>query len=543
MAQPLDLVPLEWIGEAPFAPDYGGPVGVPYELPEAPPPGASRLWRLRRATERYPDNIAVTDGAVTLTYAAFLDRVSGLAKLLGETVRPGGVVASLMHASAAEACVVTALTASGRTYLQIDASQPIERQAMLLAESHADVVVVEAGGAVDRTVIAPPVRVIEFDVAAPSGVAEFDEAPPSNGPARLAFTSGSTGRPKGLAFPGGEDMALLREYLNAAHLNASDVFVSLTSVGRADLFGLWVGATLHVIDVRRLGLGEALRRIGEAGVTFINFVPTVLRTFLSAPEAREALSSLRILCLFGERILASDVRFFRSLLPADCKINISFASTEAGWIFSWWVRDEAIDGPVAPVGYVAGGKRVALLAEGGGSVASGEVGELVVRGPTALGSWQNGQVTSARFLPDAEDPTSKVYLTGDLVRQRADGLFEFVGRKDRQVKIRGLWADLGEVENALLDVANVADAVVVVREAPGQPDGLAAFVTLAEPSAGFDRVVARRTVRAATAEHMIPADIRVLTAIPRLPNFKPDLRQLDGMLLQPPPKPDAAARL
>jgi acyl-coenzyme A synthetase/AMP-(fatty) acid ligase len=217
-------------------------------------------------------------------------------------------------------------------------------------------------------------------------------------------------------------------------------------------------------------------------------------------------------------------------LPADCKINITFGSTEAGLIFSWFVRDEAIEGPVAPIGYLVAGKRVALVGDDGRSTAPGEVGELLVRGRMAMGSWQNGQVTPARFLPDPEDPTSKIYVTGDLVRQRPDGLFEFVGRKDRQVKIRGLWADLGEVESALRGADNIDDAVVVVRSTPGQPDTLTAFVTLSAPGTTLDQSDLRRAVLASTAEHMVPSVVQVLDEIPRLANYKPDLQALDRML-------------
>jgi acyl-coenzyme A synthetase/AMP-(fatty) acid ligase len=335
-----------------------------------------------------------------------------------------------------------------------------------------------------------------------------------------------------LAF-GGPLLEIVDAYVTKFHFNADDVFVSLASMsqtGLGDLIALAVGGTLHIVDMKRIGLGQSLRAMEEAGITYLSFVPSVLRTLMTVPGIERAFAKLRILSLHGEKILASDIQLFRSKLPANCKINIGLGSTEAGPIFSWFVRDEAIEGAVAPVGYLSRGKRVALVAEDGRSAQPGEVGELLVRGPMALGSWQNGQVTPARFLPDPHDPTSKIYATGDLVRQRPDKLFEFVGRRDRQVKIRGLWADLGEVESALRAADNIDDAVAVVRSAAGQADTLAAVVTLADPTVGLNLADARRAVRAATAEHMVPADIRVVDEIPRLANYKPDLRALDSLL-------------
>ena len=197
------------------------------------------------------------------------------------------------------------------------------------------------------------------------------------------------------------------------------------------------------------------------------------------------------------------------------------------------MRDEAIEGAVAPIGYIVDRKRVALIDENGAPVSPGEVGELVVRGRMSLGSWTGGRLTGARFLQDPEDPDSRIYGMGDLVRQRADGLFEYVGRRDRQIKVRGLWADLGEIETALRGSDGVADAVVVVRSGTSEADSIVAFVTMLEPSSQPDKAQMRRTVVSATAEHMAPADIRVISAIPRLANYKPDLQRLNALLERP----------
>ena len=141
---------------------------------------------------------------------------------------------------------------------------------------------------------------------------------------------------------------------------------------------------------------------------------------MALPRNRENASRLRILRLHGELILASDIKLFREKLPPKgCKITITSGSTAAGGVFSWIVRDEAIEGAVAPIGYIVSGKQVALVLEDGSNAPPGAVGELLVRGPTAMGSWQQGKVGPARFLPDPTDPTSKIYATGDLVRQRS----------------------------------------------------------------------------------------------------------------------------
>jgi acyl-coenzyme A synthetase/AMP-(fatty) acid ligase len=118
---------------------------------------------------------------------------------------------------------------------------------------------------------------------------------------------------------------------------------------------------------------------------------------------------------------------------------------------------------------------------------------------------------------------------GDLVRQRSDGLFEFVGRKDRRVKIRGLWADLGEVEATLRNLDAVIDVAVVAASRVGEGDRLVAFLVLEDGATPPSLRAIRQAVGAATAEHMAPAEIHYMTEIPRLPNFKPDLVRLDAL--------------
>jgi acyl-coenzyme A synthetase/AMP-(fatty) acid ligase len=175
-------------------------------------------------------------------------------------------------------------------------------------------------------------------------------------------------------------------------------------------------------------------------------------------------------------------------------------------------------------------RRVALLDQDGQPVADGQAGELLARGAMALGAWQDGRLIAGPFLPDPEDPESSIYPMGDLVRQRPDHLFEYIGRIDRRVKIHGLWADLGEVEAALRSIAGVADAAVISSD-KNQKERLAAFLVMAAgatpPSAG----AVRRAVAKATAEHMAPAEVHMLNTIPRLANFKPDLVRLRAMSL------------
>jgi acyl-coenzyme A synthetase/AMP-(fatty) acid ligase len=285
---------------------------------------------------------------------------------------------------------------------------------------------------------------------------------------------------------------------------------------------------MRIFDMRS-GFAETLRVLAEDGITVLSFVPSALRMVLAVPGADRAFRDLRILDLHGEAILASDIAFIRAKLPPTCHISVTMGSVEAGAVFSWFVSDALIQGATVPVGYVMPGRAVALLDDEGAPVADGEVGELFVRGAMSM-SWRGGRATPGALIPDPDTPGAWIYPMGDLMRRRTDGLFEYVGRKDRRVKVRGLWADLSEVEAVIRGMAGVADAVVVSADR----EGLVAFIEPLEGGEPPSAVEVRRAVAARTADHMVPAEVRITGAIPRLANFKPDLRRLRGAERPPP---------
>ncbi len=317
------------------------------------------------------------------------------------------------------------------------------------------------------------------------------------------------------------------------HLNHADVILGLSSLstgGSRDAFAaIGVGAKVRILPLRTGGVAEALRALDSERVSILSFIPSALRKMLAIEGAERAFRHLRVLDLHGERILASDIALFRAKLPPTCHISVTMGSVETGAVFSWFVRDQQIDGPVVPVGCIMPGRSIALLDDDGSPVAHGEVGELVVRGRMAIGGWQSGAKVGGPFLPDPADPASSIYAMGDLVRQRPDGLFEYVGRKDRKTKIRGLWADLGEVEAVLRSIDGVADAVLITTSDAAGAERLTAFVVLTPGSPSPSVATIRTAVAQQTAEQMVPAEIRFLDGIPRLANFKPDLMSLRAM--------------
>lgn len=520
-----------WIEGPSRSGDSGGPVDVAYDAEAAREfETAGGFAVIEHAARKFADKIAVDDGEVRLSYAHFIDRVYGLAERIAAATEPKSIVASVLPNTCAAPIAIMACALTGRVLVPIDASHPPERQQAIFAESGASAVLVAKGKEADADFVPAKLPRFVIDPLAQTGAKRPPHRYDPDAPLFVTFTSGSTGRPKGIVSGARFGDVFLRQLIDLFHLNASDVVLGLASLstgGARDAFAsLGVGATFRLFDMRNGGFAEVLRILAHDKVSILSFVPSALRAVLSVPGAEQAFRHLRLLDLHGERILASDIALFRSKLPKTCHISVTMGSIEAGPVFNWFVRDDLIDGAVVPVGYPWPQKRVALLDDEGRPVGDGEIGELFVRGLMAVGAWRNGGRVQGPFLADPDNTAVSIYPMGDLVRRRTDGLFEYVGRKDRKVKVRGLWADLGEVEAALRDIDGVSDAVAISRSADAEGERLAVFVVMAPGVVAPATSDVRHRVAQKTADHMAPADVVFLNAIPRLANFKPDLVRL-----------------
>jgi acyl-coenzyme A synthetase/AMP-(fatty) acid ligase len=508
---------LRWLSGRPVPMDFGGPVDVPFEpfLPEwIDQPAALRFQAM---ADRYGDKIAIDDGTTRLTYREVRAAVADLAARIVGATTEGGPIAAVLDNNAAFPIAFLACLMTGRPIVPVDSSYPPERRQAILQECGAVAVILGDGLALPDTL---PTSLPVLAVGA-GGVAEGEPAVATDidAPAGVIYTSGSTGQPKGVAFSQRQFLAALAEYINACHIGHRDRLIGLASLGGASvreaLAALLTGATFHISDLRQSGIGAAFRTMMQARITVLAFVPSVLRSFTARPDAAEALASLRVVDLFGELVTPDAVAALRAVLPPACHIRVGLGSTETMTVFHWFVpRDFVAAGHGLPCGYLASNVSVALL-DGDGAV-----GELVVRGRyIASGMWRDGAVLTGPFAQDADDPAIRIFHSGDLISLRDDGLAEFAGRSDRRVKIRGLRADPGDVEAALHRIPGIADCAVATRTVGDETAFLAYVVATGIVSPRH----IRDALRAELPPHMMPADIRLIDRIPRLPNFKPDL--------------------
>jgi thioesterase domain-containing protein/acyl carrier protein len=227
--------------------------------------------------------------------------------------------------------------------------------------------------------------------------------------------------------------------------------------------------------------------------------------------------------------LWGDIDTVRAWLAPEAAIQLIYAATEAPML--QWFVDDGCRGDEAriPIGYPLAGNRLALVDEDGRTTPPGEVGELIVASPyVSLGRWVGGRL-AGEGVESGGGPGWRTFRTGDLGRQRPDGLLERVGRKDRQVKIHGRRVDLDGIEALLRGHPFVRDVAAVAR--PGRSDGpitLVAYVSARDeaPSGLIDELKA--WLRSAPPP-MRPTRFYLAPSIPRLPSSKLDIRALAAL--------------
>ncbi|PWC36560.1 hypothetical protein TSO352_11955 [Azospirillum sp. TSO35-2] len=497
---------------------------------EAAPTTALSLFEAGVAN--HPGRTAVEDGDRRLSYAdldAAADRLARHLRAAG--LRPGDRVGLWLPRGAALAVGMIAAWKAGAAYLCLDPALPNARLAYMAADSGARAVV-GPGAAPDWLGTAA-----WLDIAGDPGGASPDPAAGAvpalpELPAYLIYTSGSTGAPKGVVVTQGNLATYARGVLAAMALPDDATLATLASV-TADLgYTAWFGAllggrTLRVIAPALADDPEALaRHLAERPVDALKIVPSHLAALMAVADPARLLPR-RCLVLGGEALDGGFVARLRALAPG-CRVLNHYGPTETtvGCLTAEAPEDPAAAVPATtmPIGVPLPGVRAVVLDRHGDPVPLGVVGELAIGGPgVAAGYLGRPALTADRFVPDPWGQGGRLYRTGDRARMGTDGRIAFLGRADDQVKIRGFRVELGEVEAWLRRQPGVAEAVAVARPAKtGDGLRLAAFVT----PASLDGEALRAAMAAELPDAMVPATLRALGALPRLPNGKIDRKAL-----------------
>jgi amino acid adenylation domain-containing protein len=510
--------------------DHGGELDWPFE---PMPPSAlqgSASDRFDAVARRFSSRLALDDGARAFSYSELAGLVDDIAAATADATagRPGPV-AVLFHHEARFPAAILGVLAAGRACVPLDADYPIARNRMIAGHAAAVAVVSVGTLAAEACGLFPDLPVLDIEALPPRQEGKPHRRPRPDDVAYIIYTSGSTGTPKGVYQNHRGVVRDIMQCVDVQHLSCDDrvaLFYSPTVASgfRIAVSALLVGASLHILPPRDLGPAGLAQAIRERGITIFRAVAALFRHVVEPLADGERLDSLRLVVLGGDRVDWSDFDLFKRGCASHARFGVHLGATEVSLYLEWYV-DERIrpSSPLLPVGRPVSDRTTLLLGEDGQPVRDGEIGEFAVSSRyIALGYWPPSELT-APFSIDPADAQARLYWTGDLGRRRPDGLFEHVGRKDQQIKLHGYRIEPAEIEAALKDCAGVRDAALVVRrDETGVPISLVGYV---EPRPGTSSPVPR-AVLAALAQrvprHMVPAALRVLDPLPRLPSLKID---------------------
>ncbi|HEX3758843.1 MAG TPA: amino acid adenylation domain-containing protein, partial [Kofleriaceae bacterium] len=417
---------------------------------------------------------------------------------------------------------------AGGVYLPLDPDYPAERLAFMLTDAAAPVLVTREALLDRLPAYGARIVLLDGDAAAIAGRPATTPAialAPENS-AYIIYTSGSTGTPKGVAVAHGGIPNLATAQIERLAITASSRILQFASPGfDAAIWemcsGFVAGAALVVCADERGGdaLADLVRR---HGVTHATLPPVVLADLPAV--------ALETLVVAGEACPAAVAKHW----SAGRRMINAYGPTETTVCATMSAPLSGTDA-VVPIGGAIANTQVYVLDGGLEPVPVGVLGELYVAGAgLARGYVGRAGLTAERFVADPFGPPgSRMYRTGDLARWRHDGVLEFGGRADDQVKVRGFRIEPGEIAAALLRQGGVAQAAVVARE-DGNAGGkrLVGYVVAAS-GRSLEPERLRTALAAELPDHMVPAAIVLLDALPLTPNGKLDRRALPAPDLTP----------
>ena len=504
---------------------------------EAPAPEACASRLFERQAERAPHAPAVLHGDARLSYGELNERANRLARFLVRMgVGPESRVGVHLERGPELVVALLAVLKAGGAYVPLDPAYPAERLGWMLADSGAAVLLTRDRLPAD---VHPPagVRIVSLDAeaAAIEGEDADDLAagPPGDALAYVIHTSGSTGTPKGVGIG---QRALAGYVAHAAReyaLAPGDRVLQFHSVSfdpaAEEIFAtLLAGATLVLRGGEAIDPAVFWAACRRDALTVLVLPTAVWHSLVPHLEAHpsDLPPSLRLLVTGGERMLPEPLRAWRRAAGDRVRLLNSYGPTETTVGATLWDAAGAGDDPhpTVPIGRPVPNTRCYVLDAAMRPVPVGVPGELWIGGAqVARGYLGRAALTAERFVPEpfGGHAGGRMYGTGDRARWRADGVLEYLGRVDDQVKVRGFRVEPAEIEAALLRHPGVAACAVVARESASGDRRLVAYVV-----GGTDAAELRAHLRQRLPEHMVPGAFVGLDALPLTPAGKVDRRAL-----------------
>lgn len=486
--------------------------------------------RFSQLAEQYPDRVAVVDHAVSLTFAEVDQAANAVAEAILEKTGPGQEpVAMLVGLDARSFIASLGIMKAGKFYVSMEETFPLQRHQQILEDTGAKLILLDEPNIQRAKVLAGNDKQLIQLESLPS-TADPPQFPPASHDdlALMNYTSGTTGAPKGVMQTHRSAMVLSARFLDFYHTCASDrvaTFQYLAWAGNywATFGGLTHGASIAIFDTRRNGLGGLVDWLNQVKPSIV--VGHLFLKEISKEHPDIQFPSVRVVATGGDTVYKDEMVSCLKNFP-NSMIAFGLGISEAGMTTQILIDKESpLDDEIIPLGYPSPGVKFHLLSETGEPVAPGEIGEMVVEAPhLAAGYWKKPDLTAEKFRSLEDCSGKQVYFSGDLGRQREDGMLQHMGRAHHMIKIRGLQVFPKEIEGLLQTVPGMSEVCVTDYSAPESPTQLVGYIVVdREKFTGVDSLYEKLEH---LPNHMKPQSWVFLDEMPRTSTGKIDRKQL-----------------
>jgi amino acid adenylation domain-containing protein len=481
---------------------------------------------VERQARRRPDAEAIHDERESLGYGELVRRAAAVAGALRErNVGTGDAVAVLLPRSVRSVVAQLGILKAGGAYVPLDPSHPAGRIGRTLGDVGATLALTDPELA---SMLPPGLETLSVEEALEGAPAQDAGAGPED-LAYVMYTSGSTGEPKGVEVMH-RNVARLVDEPGFAELGPGTVMLHAASpafdAATLEIWGpLANGGTVSVLG-QHPSPDEIAAAVAERGVTTMWLTAGLFHELVD--RRPDCLSSVRHLLAGGDVLSPDHVARALATLPPDGRFSNGYGPTETTTfaLVHEIGPGDRVDGPI-PIGRPIQATTCDVVDSVGQPAPVGVAGELWIGGDgVSRGYRGDPELTAERFVADPRRPGNRRYRSGDRVRRRGDGTIEFLGRGDRQLKVRGVRVEPAEIERVLRAHPGVADVAVVPYEREPGEGALAAYVVATEESAPPAPAALRAHAVAELPAAMVPAAWVSLGALPLTANGKVDRRQL-----------------
>ncbi len=482
------------------------------------------IERFERIVESFPDKTAVKYGNLSITYSGLNKKANRLARYLLEKGLKRKEIIGVMTDDPSIAVVsMLGIMKAGGVYLPIDINYPVNRKKYMISDSQINYLLVDQN--IENIEDVELINVHGIDEELEVYPAEnIDIEINEENPAYMIYTSGSTGKPKGTIlthkglnnltynqirdFSVSENSKVLQFASLSFDASISEIFMALLS-----------GAELVLIDDEiKKDIDKLTGLMNEEKISTVTLPPSLLSII-----PVEKLNSLKTVISAGEKLSVEIAKKWKDHVDL---INAYGPTESTVGVTCYKVARLSENWTSVPIGKAIDNVDVYILDDELNLVPNGVTGEICIAGMSlARGYWNKPELTAEKFVPNPFGE-GKLYRTGDLGKFNKDGVIEYIGRKDEQIKLRGFRIELGEIEETLKQIDGIIDAAVIVRNPGGTNAKLVAFVVSEEEP---DLTKISNKLKQTLSDYMIPSVYHRLERLPLTPNGKVDKKYLQSL--------------